>query len=256
MCRQRGVSHAEAQVRPHRPRRRDRAARRARLGRRRRDRARNLLGSGTRPTTRPPSRTPRGARRSTCARRRARRWRSTATSASRTSTPTSSTACTASGYKSNRNSIYQWTSGSHTGGFTQRLPAIEPAATWSARGAAERSRPAGQPPANVINCRVVEVRPLGDSRLDKSIIGESTVPALAQSGAAFPERRRARAPRRRRRATTGLHDEPRPASGGRPPPLPAGDGQPAPHRRRLPVRRPTGRGRGPRENRRLTPSAG
>ena len=81
-------------------------------------------------------------------------------------------------YKTNRNTIYQWASVSHTGGFSQAVPPQAPGSylvTYSVQLAGAAGDP-GNP--NVINCRVVQSGVSGAVTFDKAIIGEATVTSV------------------------------------------------------------------------------
>jgi hypothetical protein len=98
---------------------------------------------------------------------------------------------TGADYKTNRNTLYQWSTASHTGGFTQPVPP-QPAGSYLVTYSVQLTGAAGDPGSpNVINCRVVQSGVSGAVTFDKAIIGETTVtsvgtpPALNGTGPAI-----------------------------------------------------------------------
>jgi hypothetical protein len=83
-----------------------------------------------------------------------------------------------SDYKTNRNTIYQWSVASHTGGFTQAIPAQEPGSyliTFNVQMNGAAGIP-GNP--NVINCRIVQNGISGAVTFQKSILADTQVTSV------------------------------------------------------------------------------
>lgn len=91
--------------------------------------------------------------------------------------------------KTNRNTIFQWSAASHTGGFSQAIPA-QPVGSYVVTYSAQLTGAAGTTAnPNTIACRVVQSMVSGATVIDKAIVGETTMtsvgspPALSGSGA-------------------------------------------------------------------------
>ena len=141
-------------------------------------------------------------------------------------------------YKTNRNTIYQWTVAAHTGGFTQAIPA-QAAGSYLITFNVQMSGAAGDPAnPNVINCRIIQNGVSGTVAFQKAILAETQVTSVDTPAGA--ERHQPAHPGRRRLARPRLHDDAQqPAVVDHA--VPAGDGQPAAHRRLVRLRAPLGR---------------
>ncbi len=83
-----------------------------------------------------------------------------------------------SDYKTNRNTIFQWTVASHTGGFTQAIPAQQPG-SYLITYAVQLTGAAGDPGnPNVINCRFVLTGVSGTVTFQKGILADSQVTSV------------------------------------------------------------------------------
>jgi len=81
-------------------------------------------------------------------------------------------------YKTNRNTIFEWSVSSHTGGFTQAIPA-QPAGSYLASFSVQLNGAAGDPGnPNVINCRIVQHGVSGTITFQKGILAESQVTSV------------------------------------------------------------------------------
>jgi hypothetical protein len=82
-------------------------------------------------------------------------------------------------YKTNRNTVFQWTVASHTGGFTQAIPA-QPAGSYLATFSVQLNGAAGDPGnPNVINCRIIQNGLSGTVTFQKSVLAETQVTSVA-----------------------------------------------------------------------------
>jgi hypothetical protein len=91
-------------------------------------------------------------------------------------------------FKTNRNTVFQWTVASHTGGFSATLPA-QPPGSYLLGYAVQLTGAAGTPAnPNVINCRFVQTGVSGTVTFNKAVIAETTLtsvdtpPALSGNG--------------------------------------------------------------------------
>jgi hypothetical protein len=83
-----------------------------------------------------------------------------------------------SDYKTNRNTIYQWSVATHTGGFTQAIPAQEPG-SYLITFSVQMSGAAGDPGnPNVINCRIVQNGVSGAVTFQKAVLAETQVTSV------------------------------------------------------------------------------
>ena len=81
-------------------------------------------------------------------------------------------------FKTNRNTIYQWTVASHTGGFTQAIPAQE-AGSYLITFNVQMNGAAGDAMnPNVINCRVIQNGLSGAVAFQKAILADTTVTSV------------------------------------------------------------------------------
>jgi hypothetical protein len=81
-------------------------------------------------------------------------------------------------YQTNRNAIFQWTVASHTGGFTQAIPA-QPAGSYLATFSLQLNGAAGTPAnPNVINCRFIQNGVSGTIVFQKGILAETQVTSV------------------------------------------------------------------------------
>jgi hypothetical protein len=81
-------------------------------------------------------------------------------------------------FKTNRNTIYQWSVATHTGGFTQAIPAQAPG-SYLVTFAVQLNGAAGTPAnPNVINCRVIQSGLSGAVTFQKAILAETQVTSV------------------------------------------------------------------------------
>jgi hypothetical protein len=86
---------------------------------------------------------------------------------------------TGSDYKTNRNTIFQWSVATHTGGFTQAIPA-QPAGSYLASFSVQLNGAAGDPAnPNVINCRIIQNGLSGTVTFQKAVLAETQVTSVA-----------------------------------------------------------------------------
>lgn len=96
---------------------------------------------------------------------------------------------TGASYKTNRNTVFQWSTADHTGNFSQALPAQEPGSYLVSYSVQLTGAAGDTANPNVISCRVVQSGISGTVTFDKAVIGETTMtsvgtpPALSGSGA-------------------------------------------------------------------------
>jgi hypothetical protein len=82
-------------------------------------------------------------------------------------------------YKTNRNTIYQWTVAAHTGGFTQAIPTQE-SGSYLVTFNVQMNGAAGDPTnPNVINCRIIQNGVSGTVTFQKGILAETQVTSVA-----------------------------------------------------------------------------
>lgn len=81
-------------------------------------------------------------------------------------------------FKTNRNTIYQWSVATHTGGFTQAIPAQQPGSylvTFSVQlngAAGDATNP------NVINCRIIQNGLSGTVAFQKAVLADTQVTSI------------------------------------------------------------------------------
>ena len=81
-------------------------------------------------------------------------------------------------YKTNRNTIYQWTATNHVGGFTQAVPP-QPSGSYLITFDVQLTGAAGDPGnPNVINCRIIQNGISGAVTFQKAILGETQVTSV------------------------------------------------------------------------------
>ena len=84
-----------------------------------------------------------------------------------------------SDYLANRNAIFQWSVASHTGGFTQAIPA-QPPGSYLATFSVQLNGAAGDPSnPNVINCRIIQNGVTGTVAFQKAVLAETQVTSVA-----------------------------------------------------------------------------
>ena len=85
---------------------------------------------------------------------------------------------TGESYKANRNTTYQWTVASHTGGFTQAIPTQEPG-SYLVTFDVQMSGAAGIPGTpNVINCRIIQNGVSGTVAFQKAVLAETQLTSV------------------------------------------------------------------------------
>jgi hypothetical protein len=85
---------------------------------------------------------------------------------------------TGSDYKTNRNTVYQWSVASHTGGFTQAIPAQKPG-SYLITFNVQMNGAAGDPAnPNVINCRIIQNGLSGTVSFQKAILADTQVTSV------------------------------------------------------------------------------
>jgi hypothetical protein len=83
-----------------------------------------------------------------------------------------------SDYKTNRNTIYQWTVAAHTGAFTQAVPTQQPG-SYLITFNVQMNGAAGDPGnPNVINCRIVQSGLSGTVAFQKAILADTQVTSV------------------------------------------------------------------------------
>jgi hypothetical protein len=83
-----------------------------------------------------------------------------------------------SDYKTNRNTIYQWSVANHTGGFTQAIPAQEPG-SYLITFDVQMNGAAGIPGTpNVINCRIIQSGLSGTVVFQKAVLAETQLTSV------------------------------------------------------------------------------
>jgi hypothetical protein len=83
-----------------------------------------------------------------------------------------------SDFKTNRNTVYQWTVASHTGGFTQAIPAQSPG-SYLITFSVQLNGAAGDPGnPNVINCRIIQNGLSGTIAFQKAILADTQVTSV------------------------------------------------------------------------------
>lgn len=83
-----------------------------------------------------------------------------------------------SDFKTNRNTIYQWTVATHTGGFTQAIPAQAPG-SYLITFNVQMNGAAGDPGnPNVINCRVIQNGVSGTVAFQRAILADTQVTSV------------------------------------------------------------------------------
>jgi hypothetical protein len=81
-------------------------------------------------------------------------------------------------FKTNRNTIYQWSVASHTGGFTQAIPA-QAAGSYLITFDVQMSGAAGVPGTpNVINCRIIQSGLSGTVAFQKAVLAETQLTSV------------------------------------------------------------------------------
>lgn len=81
-------------------------------------------------------------------------------------------------YKTNRNTIYQWSVAQHTGGFTQAIPTQRPGSYLVSFGV-QLTGAAGDPGnPNVINCRIIQNGVSGTVTFQRGILADTTVTSV------------------------------------------------------------------------------
>lgn len=83
-----------------------------------------------------------------------------------------------SDFKTNRNTTYQWSVATHTGGFTQTIPAQEPG-SYLITFNVQMNGAAGIPGTpNVINCRIIQNGLSGTVAFQKAILAETQLTSV------------------------------------------------------------------------------
>jgi hypothetical protein len=83
-----------------------------------------------------------------------------------------------SDYKTNRNTIYQWSVATHTGGFTQAIPAQQPG-SYLITFDLQLNGAAGEPGnPNVINCRIIQSGVSGAVTFTKAVLADTQVTSI------------------------------------------------------------------------------
>ncbi len=83
-----------------------------------------------------------------------------------------------SDFKTNRNTLYQWTVATHTGGFTQAIPA-QAVGSYLITFSVQMNGAAGDPGnPNVINCRVIQNGISGTVAFQKAILADTQVTSV------------------------------------------------------------------------------
>jgi hypothetical protein len=85
---------------------------------------------------------------------------------------------TGADYKTNRNTIYQWSVAQHTGGFTQAIPAQAPG-SYLISFDAQLTGAAGDPGnPNVINCRIIQNGVSGTVTFQRAVLADTQVTSV------------------------------------------------------------------------------
>jgi hypothetical protein len=83
-----------------------------------------------------------------------------------------------SDFKTNRNTVYQWTVATHTGGFTQAIPA-QAVGSYLINFNVQMNGAAGDPAnPNVINCRIVQNGVSGTVAFQKAVLADTQVTSV------------------------------------------------------------------------------
>jgi hypothetical protein len=81
-------------------------------------------------------------------------------------------------FKTNRNTIYQWSVATHTGGFSQAVPAQQPG-SYLISFSVQLNGAAGDPGnPNVINCRIIQNGLSGTVTFQKAVLADTTMTSV------------------------------------------------------------------------------